>query len=195
MSKAVIYGDSLLRGQESFVGETEPPTVVVCRPGLTIQRARQELASNLYNMLDDCHLLVLHVGTNDLSRRRGADAVRHVVNDLMELVEEFLLLFPRIRLVLSCPLPRNDRHAKKAYDSWKVMKVCLRQYPSVSLFRHASFLRRGQPHSGRAKEGLAKEGLLQRDGLHLTDQGKLQFGQHLRFELGKLHSPRFAQQS
>jgi hypothetical protein len=143
----LILGDSLLCGFSLLREHT-----VVCFPGWTLERARDDLFGRLMPRVLECDFVVLHVGTNDLARDGGAMVARRLVQLGQDLEEA-----SGKRVVVSSPVVRKDGlllHLHALRCSEDLLALGSRQ-----VWVH----RKVRPVH------------LSRDGLHLTSRGRAVF--------------------
>lgn len=173
-----IYGDSTLRGvlAEHEKDAIHPLAEVWCHPGTNFGRSWRDLSRGRYAArLEECGgLLIIHVGTNDLRRLRGAG----VAAAAAKLQDRLSMRFwtSGLKVKISAPLPRTD----SLHDECQIASNAI--YRHKKGIRHRDFLVRQSTSS----QWTLREGLLKPDGLHLSRMGAHVFWRSLRNHIFRL---------
>jgi hypothetical protein len=149
-AKCLVLGDSIVRN----VGEDKTIMRVECFPGIRADQLRRVLENRILGCSDT---VVIHVGTNDVSRSRNLDYVMGDVYDLMNTVKAKFL---GSKLVLSGVLRRKG-------VSWQRVGVINDRLEWVAGNLGPTFV---DPNSW------IRNGSFSRDGLHLDRDGTRQLG-------------------
>lgn len=157
MTRFLVMGDSLLRE----LPVSRPDTTPLCYPGETIQRLMRRLRHQPA-LVEGYEIVMVLVGTNNVANGQRAITIANMLSDLVRLIKSLT----QARVVVSGILPRSayDRkpeHMNYDYTGKNINKMMAHRL-GPDFMKTTRFL----------TNNLAKPGLIDRDGLHLTNEGK-----------------------
>ena len=168
----LVIGDSLVRDLEASVLNPGGETTVSCLPGArprdVVRKFRELTTTNRYKRI------IVHVGSN-LIPKFSRDTCSARIIDCMESIRE---LAPESKLAFSSVLPKLGNHLLQGID--KVNFDVIRSGkmgPNRTRYGHISHV----SQFTTAATGAVDHELFKRDGIHLTEKGRLSFAKSLNY--------------
>ena len=109
---ALLIGDSILR--EFDPEKSEHRIYLFSYPGVTWAELRFELLHEFLPPPDQIDVVILHCGTNNISRSRRQQSIPSALKDLKECLEVTCKMYPDAKIFLSGILPRLDSDQYRA---------------------------------------------------------------------------------
>jgi lysophospholipase L1-like esterase len=130
--KTVIVGDSIVKGlqQHKLARAAKQDVTVKCFPGSTVGDMSDYVKPILRRKPDN---IILHVGTNDTSKRKATE----IMNDIYRLCQEIKEAAPDVEIILSELTKREDN--EKAKQTVNELNKLLENYctaTNLSLITH-----------------------------------------------------------
>ena len=167
----LLIGDSLLRDLDASILNPGGDTSITCLPGArprdVVKKFRQLTATHRYKRV------IVHVGSN-LIPKFARDTCSSRITDCLESLRE---LAPESKIAFSSVLPKIGDHLLQGinqvnFDVARSGKIG----PNRTRFGHVSHVADFTTANGDVDRDLFK-----RDGIHLTDKGRLAFANSINF--------------